>query len=169
MNWLRTHWKKALLIGITAIFIAVILVLEVFSRGAAAIFNEAMLEQDMLKGTITAEKIVAHINGHVNFSGLEWRDPEGRLILRIPEGAFHVRPWDIVTGHIKSTTMQELTIKNAEISVHLADDMTVDFIRNSPDMKRVDEQDEDWQDKVSLVGKSEEERKRISSKASLGK
>lgn len=161
MNWLRTHWKKALLIGITAIFIAVILVLEVFSRGAAAIFNEAMVEQDMLKGTITAEKIVAHINGHVNFSGLEWRDPEGRLILRIPEGGFHVRPWDIVTGHIKSTTMQELTIKNAEVTIHLGDDMTVDFIRNSPDMKRVDEEDEDWQDKVSLVGKSEEERKRI--------
>lgn len=161
MNWLRTHWQKALLIGITAIFIAVILVLEVFSRGAAAIFNEAMMEQDMLKGTITAEKIIAHINGHVDFSGLEWRDTEGRLILRIPEGSFHVRPWDVVTGHIKSTTMQELTIKNAEVSMHLGDDMTVDFIRNSPDMRRMDEKKEDWQEKVSLVGKSEEERKRI--------
>lgn len=161
MKWLRTHWKKALLITAAVIVIAVVLVLEVFSRGAAAIFNQAMTEQDMLKGDITAEKIVAHINGHVTFTGLEWKDAEGRLILRVPEGSFHVRPWDVVTGHIKSTTIQELTLKHAEVSVHLADDMTVDFIRNSPDMKRVKEDEEDWQMKVSLVGKSEEERKRI--------
>ena len=85
----------------------------------------------MLKGNVTAEKIVAHITGDVNFTGLEWRDEEGRLIVRVPEGHFRVRLWDMVTGHIKSTTIQELTIKNAEVSVHLADDMTVDFIRNS--------------------------------------
>ncbi|SHL03170.1 Protein of unknown function [Selenomonas ruminantium] len=161
LSWLRNHWRKALLISIAAIFIAIFLVLEVFSRGAAAIFNQAMMEQDMLKGTVTAEKIVAHITGDVNFTNLEWRDPEGRLILRVPEGHFHARPWDVVTGHIKSTTIQELTIRNAEVSVHLADDMSVDFVRNSPDMRKVKEDEEDWQKKVSLVGKSEEERKRI--------
>ena len=160
-SWLRTHWRKALLISIAAIFLAIVLVLEVFSRGAAAIFNQAMTEQDMLKGTITAEKIVAHITGDVNFTNLEWRDPEGRLILRVPEGHFHARPWDVVTGHLKSTTIQELTLKDAEVSVHLADDMTVDFVRGSRDMKQVKEDEEDWQKKVSLVGKSEEERKKI--------
>ncbi|BAL82734.1 hypothetical protein SELR_10260 [Selenomonas ruminantium subsp. lactilytica TAM6421] len=161
MKWLRTHWQRALLISIAAIFLAIFLVLEVFSRGAAAIFNQAMTEQDMLKGTITAEKIVAHVTGDVNFTNLEWRDPEGRLILRVPEGHFHARPWDVVTGHLKSTTIQELTLKDAEVSVHLADDMTVDFVRGSRDMKQVKEEEEDWQKKVSLVGKSEEERRRI--------
>jgi len=161
MKWLRSHWKKALLITAVIVLIAVVLVLEVFSRGAAAIFNKAMMEQDMLKGSITAEKIVAHINGDVNFTELEWHNPEGRLILRVPEGHFRVRIWDVVTGHIKSTTIQELTLKNAAVSVHLAEDMTVDFIRHSPALKRVKEDEEDWQMKVSLVGKSEEERKRI--------
>ncbi len=161
MKWLHRHWKKALLITVGVLMVSVILVLEVLSRGAAAIFNQAMAEQDMLKGSITAEKIVAHITGDVNFTGLEWRDPEGRLILRVPEGQFRVRLWDVATGHIKSTTMQELTLKHAEVSVHLAPDMTVDFIRNSPAMKRVKEDEEDWQMKVSLAGKSEEERKRI--------
>ena len=161
VTWLRKHWKKASLITLGGIILAIVLVLEVFSRGAAAIFNQAMAEQDMLKGTITAEKIVAHVTGDVNFTNLEWHDPEGRLILRVPEGHFHARPWDVVTGHLKSTTIQELTLKDAEVSVHLADDMTVDFVRGSRDMKQVKEDEEDWQKKVSLVGKSEEERKKI--------
>ena len=88
------------------------------------------MNQDMLKGTITAEKITAHITGDVDFTGLEWRDTEGRLILRVPEGYFYVRLWDVVTGHIKSTTLQELILKDAEVSIHLADDMTVDFQGN---------------------------------------
>ena len=160
-SWLRLHWRKALLISLAAIFIIIFLVLEVFSRGAAVIFNQAMTEQGMLKGTITAEKIVAHITGDVNFTNLEWRDAEGRLILRVPEGHFHARPWDVVTGHLKSTTIQELTLKDAEVSVHLADDMSVDFVRGSRDMRQIKDDEEDWQKKVSLVGKSEEERKKI--------
>ena len=160
-KWLRSNWKKTLGIAIVAIFLTVFLILEIFSRGAAAIFNQAMAEQDMLKGTITAEKIIAHITGDVDFTGLEWRDVEGHLILRVPEGHFYMRLWDVVTGNIKSTTLQELTLKDAEVSIHLADDMTVDFVRNSHDMQKIQDADEDWQKKVSLVGKSEEERKRL--------
>lgn len=160
-KWLRNHWRKALGIAGVVIFLTAFLVLEIISRGAATIFNQAMIDQDMLRGTITAEKITAHITGDVYFTGLEWRDTEGRLILRVPEGHFYVRVWDVVTGHIKSTTIQELTLKDAEVSIHLADDMTVDFVRNSRDMKKIQQDDEEWQKKVSLVGKSEEERKRI--------
>ena len=143
------------------ISIGSILVLEVFSRGAAAIFNQSMMEQDMLKGDITAEKISANINGHVEFSQLQWHDPNGRLILYVPEGSFNVRLWDVVTGHIKSTTIQELTIRNATVAVRLAEDMSVDFVRSSPDMIKVKAKEKAWQEKVSLVGKSEEERKKI--------
>lgn len=159
--WLRTHWKRVLGITVLVICITAFLILEVFSRGAAGIFNKAMNEQDMLKGTVMAEKIVAHINGYVTFSDLKWYDNDGRLILLVPEGSFQARPWDVVIGHIKSTTLQELTIKNASVSIHLNDDMSVDFIQQSPEMRKVKEKDEDWQKKVSLVGKSEEERKRI--------
>ncbi|TYZ25006.1 hypothetical protein [Selenomonas ruminis] len=161
LKWLRMHWRRTLVIAVVTISLAVFIVLEIFSRGAAAIFNQAMAEQNMLRGTITAEKIIAHVTGDVDFTGLEWHDVEGRLILRVPEGHFYVRLWDVVTGNIKSTTLQELTLKDAEVSIHLADDMTVDFVRNSKDMQKVQTADEDWQQKVSLVGKSEEERKRI--------
>lgn len=160
-KWLFTRWKKVLAGSVLLVIIVAFLILEFFSRGAAAIFNQAMMEQDMLKGDITAEKITAHINGHVEFSQLQWHDPDGRLILYVPEGSFVVRPWDVITGHIKSTTMQELTIRNAAVAVHLADDMSVDFVRTSPDMQKVKEKDEDWQEKVSLVGKTAEERKKI--------
>ena len=136
-SWLCNHWKKILMGILLFISIGSILVLEVFSRGAAAIFNQSMMEQDMLKGDITAEKISANINGHVEFSQLQWHDPNGRLILYVPEGSFNVRLWDVVTGHIKSTTIQELTIRNATVAVRLAEDMSVDFVRSSPDMIKV--------------------------------
>ena len=93
-KWLRSNWKKTLGIAIVAILLTVFLILEIFSRGAAAIFNQAMAEQDMLKGTITAEKIIAHITGDVDFTGLEWRDVEGHLILRVPEGHFYVNNYN---------------------------------------------------------------------------
>ena len=119
MKWLRTHWKKLLLITAAVIAVAAVLVLEVFSRGAAAIFNKAMMEQDMLKGEIRAEKIVAHINGHVEFSQLQWHDPEGRLILYVPEGSFEVRPWDVITGNIKSnhtaSKMLSCSLQNSQV------------------------------------------------------
>ena len=46
-KWLRSNWKKTLGIAIVAIFLTVFLILEIFSRGAAAIFNQAMAEQDI--------------------------------------------------------------------------------------------------------------------------
>ncbi|MBQ2136465.1 MAG: hypothetical protein II430_00745, partial [Selenomonas sp.] len=107
--WLRTHWKRVLGITVLVICITAFLILEVFSRGAAGIFNKAMNEQDMLKGTVMAEKIVAHINGYVTFTNLKWYDNDGHLLLLVPEGSFQARPWDVVIGHIKSTTLQELT------------------------------------------------------------
>ena len=43
---------------------AVILVtLEVISRGAAQIFNHAMANQDMLRGTITVERLISDMLG----------------------------------------------------------------------------------------------------------
>lgn len=62
---------------------AVILVtLEVISRGAAQIFNHAMANQDMLRGTITVERLISDITGHVYFTNLVWTDREGNPISR---------------------------------------------------------------------------------------
>ena len=160
----RKKLAKIALILLLAVAIVVILVLEVFSRGAAMIFNQAVQEQDLLRGSITVEKLLADITGHVSFENLEWKDSNGNPLLKVPSGSFQVRPWDVVTHQLKTTTIQELTLDNAEVSIHLAEDMQVDFIRHSPDLEKLtkaDEGDNDWRNKVSLVGKTEEERKAI--------
>ena len=101
---------------------------EIASRGAAMIFNNEMEKQKMLRGTITAEKIMASINGDVVFEDLLWLEPDGDVILKVPRGSFHVRPWDVVTRNFKSTTIQKLELEDAVISVAFNEDMQVDFL-----------------------------------------
>ena len=62
MKWLRTHWKKLLLITAAVIAVAAVLVLEVFSRGAAAIFNKAMMEQDMISTEPIRTEIMHYVS-----------------------------------------------------------------------------------------------------------
>lgn len=124
---------------------AVILVtLEVISRGAAQIFNHAMANQDMLRGTITVERLISDITGHVYFTNLVWTDREGNPILEIPSGDFRVNIWDVLTRNFKSTTIRELTVDQPVVSVRLSDDMKVDFVRPSPDMDKLKKEPEDW-------------------------
>ena len=72
------------LLGLTLLIAcAVILIsLEIISRGAAQIFNHAMANQDMLRGSIKVERLISDITGHVYFTELTWYDPEGNLILQ---------------------------------------------------------------------------------------
>lgn len=156
-------WGKWLGWFLLASLVAAVLVLEFFSRGAARIFNHAVARQDMLRGTITAEKLLADLTGHVRFEQLKWKDPEGHTILEVPRGSFVVAPLDIITGHLSSTTIRSLTLHDAVISVHLDEDMKVDFIRPSPRAIRAGEypaEDEAWE--ILPEGSSEEEIKAIS-------
>ena len=79
----RVKYSLAILAAIILISIAG---LEILSHAAAKIFNEAMLKQDMLKGTITVETIQANIFGEVTFNNLLWEHERGGTILEIPEG-----------------------------------------------------------------------------------
>ena len=117
------------LAGTVVLCVIVLLALaQIASRGAAFLFNREMEKQDMLRGTITVDSIMAHITGDVNFENLVWREPDGDLILQVPEGSFHVRPWDVITRNFKSTTVQEITLKNAVISIRFDENMKVDFL-----------------------------------------
>ena len=156
---------KYFLIALPIIAVILLIALEVLSRGAAGIFNRAMQEQKMLKGTITAEKISANIWGEVNFKNLLWKDERGGTILEIPEGGFSVRLYDILTKNFKPTTVESLTLKGASISLNLDENMRVDFIRQSPDFREVNAEmktnSDGWEEKVSRVNKTEEELKEI--------
>ena len=114
---------------IPGLLIGFVLLLEIYSRSAAWLFNKAMADQELLRGTITAERIVASPTGHVLFEGLEWKDLEGRRILYIPDGSFTVDIFDTLTQRFSATTIEKLELNNASLSVRLNDDMSVDFVR----------------------------------------
>ena len=134
-----TLFSKKIKIGLGVLAAAGVLCVIVFfvlaeiaSRGAARIFNREMEKQTMLRGSVTVESLKARYNGDVKFENLVWREPDGDLILQVPEGSFHARPWDVVTRNFKSTTIQQLTLKNAVISVRFDENMQVDFLDQQP-------------------------------------
>lgn len=152
---------KRLGLALLVVCLLILLALEIISRGAAQIFNYAMANQDMLRGTITVERLISDITGHVYFTGLEWKDREGNPILEIPSGDFRVNVWDVLTRDFKSTTIRELTVNQPSVSVHLSDNMKVDFVRPSPDMDRLKKESEDWREKVNLATLDARERRAV--------
>ena len=44
------------------------------------IFNEVMARQTMMRGTVTVESLSATPWGTLAFTGLVWKDPEGREV-----------------------------------------------------------------------------------------
>lgn len=159
---------KYFLIILPAAILILFIALEILSYSAAEIFNKAMEKQEMLKGTITVEKIQATPFGEVTFEDFLWKDERGGTILEIPEGNFKVSILDALTGNFNSASVQNLYLKHANISLNFDENMHVDFLRNSPDFKKVNQemkQDSgDWEQKISRVNKSEDELKEIGEK-----
>ena len=164
----RLYKFKYFLAAIPVILLIIFGALEVMSRGAAEIFNKAMQDQNLLKGAITVEKIQATPFGEVSFENFLWKDERGGTILEIPEGNFKVSIFDALTGNFNSASVQELFLKGANVSVNFDENMKVDFIRQSPDFKKVNDDMKndkgDWEQKVSRVNKTEDELKEIGEK-----
>ena len=151
----RVHGKRIVRWMIAAFsFAAIIVFADLFflSRSAALIFNRAMEDQTMLRGTVTVEKLHANLRGEVRFEKLEWKDPEGHTILFVPRGRFRARPYDVVTCNLKSTTIQELTLDGAVLSMAVDDKMELDFLRHSPELDAAEE--------ARLKEKEQEEKER---------
>ena len=134
--WLRRKFSRPLHYVVPGLLLGFLLLLEIYSRSAAWLFNKAMESQELLRGTITVERIAASPFGHVVFEGLEWKDPMGRRILYIPDGGFTVDIYETLTQRFSSTTLEKLTLNHAAISVRLGDDMSVDFVRTLPPGER---------------------------------
>lgn len=119
-----------------ALFCLILLLAKLASFGAARIFNYAAARQDMLRGTITVESITANIHGGVTFENLAWDDPEGNPILRVPSGSFKVNPWDVISKHLVSTTLEEITLNRPAFAVRFDEDMNVDFVKREEKEKK---------------------------------
>ena len=105
-------------------------------HGAARLFNHTMSRQTMLRGTITVETLAPHITGYVQFTNLVWKDPDGHLILYVPDGSLSVRPWDIITRSIKSTTLTNITLNNATIAAYFDEKNQLDLIAQDEKEKK---------------------------------
>ncbi len=128
-TWMRKNVRHPYLWLAFGLVLFAVLLLELYSRSAAFIFDRAMEDQEMLRGTVTVERLVASPTGFVRFEGLEWKDIEGKRILFIPDGSFRVNILDVLTKNFSSLTIKELTLNRAAISLRLTDDMDVDFVR----------------------------------------
>ena len=129
-SFLKRH-KISVAAAAALVIVSILVILGLLQfarRGAAFIFNREMEKQTMLRGSITVETLMAHITGDVNFENLVWKEPDGDVILHIPEGSFQVRLWDVITRNFKATSIQQMTLKNAVISVRFNENMQVDFL-----------------------------------------
>ncbi len=113
--------------------------LEFTSRSAAYLFNRVMEDQETLQGKVTVESISADIRGNVEFENLLWTSPEGKPIVRIPEGSFQVSVWDVLTRHFRTTSLQRLELQHASVSLYLDENMKLDIVPPSPEFRRLTE------------------------------
>ena len=163
--WLRKKFSHPLYYIVPGLLIGFFLLLELYSLSAAWLFNKAMEDQDLLSGTITAEHILASPFGYVYFEGLEWKDPEGKRILYIPDGEFTVDILDTLLQRFSSTSIERLELNRAKLSIRLNEDMSVDFVRSpapraqpkkEPKLKARDEDKTEAQ----ILAEAEEKRQR---------
>lgn len=131
--------RKYAIVLLPAMLLILYGLLEFTSRSAAYLFNLAMEDQDILRGTVTVESISADITGNVEFEGLLWTSPEGRPIVRIPDGSFQVNIWDVLTRHFRTTSIQRLELQHASASLYLDEDMNLDIVPPSPEFRRLSE------------------------------
>jgi len=139
--------------------VILLLALEILSRSAAGIFNKVVAEQKIFRGTVTVEKISANFLGEVTFENFVWKNDAEQTMLEIPEGGFKVKIFDIITQNFKTSTIQEIFLKNATVSLLFDDDMKIDFVHRSHELKNFTPKT--VEKKVNQEKKTEEEMKEI--------
>ena len=118
-NAWHNHTKKiiaiiVLLIALNALFWWLAYLASIH---AAEIFNVAVANQNLVDGTITADRISANIKGAVTFENLQWVDRNGNQVVVIPNGSFKVRIWDIVMRHPSIGTITYAELDNAVMNL----------------------------------------------------
>ena len=103
------------------------------SYKAADIFNQVVAERQLFPGTVTVERLTATSGGTVSFEGLVWNDEDGDTLVQIPEGQFTVKLSDVLTGHIGTQTVEDVTLNNAYIHLIFNDKMELQHIKKASD------------------------------------
>lgn len=95
---------------------------------AAEIFNREMARQHLLEGNVAVDSISADMWGNVSFRGLKWLDAEGEPVVFVPDGRFKVKPWDVVTGRLQLSSLEEAEMNNPVIAIRFNKEMRPAFL-----------------------------------------
>ena len=99
------------------------------SYKAAEIFNQVAAERQLFPGTVTVERLTATPGGTVSFENLVWNDENGDTLVQIPKGQFTVKLSDVLTGHIGTQTVEDVTLDNAYIHLIFNDKMELQHVK----------------------------------------
>ena len=152
-------YSKKFLKALPVAGLIIFIVLEILSRGAAGIFNKVVAEQKIFRGEVSVEKISANFLGEVVFTNFVWKDYNGNTMLEIPEGSLKVKIFDIVARNFKTSTIEEIFVSDANISLHFDEDMQIDFAPQSYELKNFSKKPAEK--KAPREKKSEEEMKEL--------
>lgn len=95
---------------------------------AADIFNREMARQQTLEGSIAVESISADMWGNVGFRGLKWLDANGDPVVFVPDGRFKVKPWDVITGSVKLSSLEEAELNHPVFAIRFNKNMQPSFL-----------------------------------------
>jgi len=124
LSWCRINLKYGLALAIlgAAIFYGA---LYAATFKAAEIFNYVVQRQQVLQGSLTVERLAAHISGRVEFTNLIWKDPDGELIAQVPSGEFRIKLWEVVCRNFTTESLTYLTVKDAFVRLEFDEDMSL--------------------------------------------
>lgn len=130
-NWYSRHKGKFKKIAVLVLCIAAALYGLCFymSYKAADIFNQVVAERQLFPGTVTVERLTATPGGTVSFENLVWDDEDGDTLVQIPKGQFTVKLIDVLTGHIGTQTVEDVTLDNAYIHLIFNDKMELQHVK----------------------------------------
>lgn len=103
------------------------------SYKAADIFNIVVAERQLFPGTVTVERLTATPGGSVSFENLLWQDEEGETLAQIPEGSFRVKLSDILTRHIGTQSLEDVTLEEPYIHLIFNDKMELQHMKKAKD------------------------------------
>lgn len=137
-SWLRMHRKGAVraalgLCAAAALFFACCWYL---SFRAAEVFDRVAAERDLFPGTVTVEQIYADPLGRVEVRNVRWTGEDGTLLADIPQAAFRVKPWDVVTGRVGTMSVTEVSMEKAYIHLFFDDRMRIRYVKPGREERR---------------------------------
>lgn len=86
-------------------------------------------ERDLFPGTVTTARIRADLFGNVEADSVRWTADDGTLLADAPSVRFHVKPWDVVTGRIGTSSITEVTLEKAYVHLFFDDAMRLRYIK----------------------------------------